>query len=52
MSQLTPCPLHPGMLLLPDLTCPICAQEKRAAAYERQRVEMAQQVAKPPEDKP
>jgi hypothetical protein len=39
------CPTHPRVILPHMLTCPLCAQEGRRAAYARQRVEMAARVA-------
>lgn len=38
------CPNHPEIQLPDKLTCPLCAQEARRAAYERQLVEMGPRV--------
>lgn len=35
------CPHHPEIALPDKLTCPLCAQEQRRAAYAQQRAEMA-----------
>ena len=36
-SDNPPCPSHPAIRLPPHLTCPLCAQEARAAAYAASR---------------
>lgn len=38
------CPQHPQIELPAHLTCPLCAQERRRAAYAAQRAEMASQM--------
>lgn len=44
MTDTTPCPHHPGILLPDKMTCPLCAQDARTRAYEAQRREMARQL--------
>lgn len=44
MSDVPACPHHPTILLPSNLTCPLCAQERRRKAYAMQRAEGSQTV--------
>lgn len=53
------CPNHPEIELQEKLTCPLCAQEARRKAYQKQQTEMARQMQwavqgllKPPKEIP